>query len=172
MAQKDKILLLPVKSVSQENCYECGLSAVMTILKTMGMKVRKDNLKKKLGTSSRKGTPPENIKALFTEIELEYQEKHKASLRDVEKMLKASKMCLVAYQAWGEEKYYKRLQSGHYSVIFGAEGEYFWLADPYVRHSKSRYGRGVRKIKKETFLGRWKDIDYKGVVYDRWMLAV
>lgn len=172
MRKKEKILLLPVKSVPQENGYECGLSAVMTILKTLGLNLRKDRLKKKLGTNSKRGTPPENIKALFSEIELDYLEKHKSSLRDVEKMLRASKMCLVAYQAWGEEKYYRKLQSGHYSVIFGAEGEYLWLADPFVKHSKSRYGKGVRKIKKETFIERWKDIDYKGVVYDRWMLAV
>lgn len=172
MRKKEKLLILPVKPVEQENGYECGLSAVMTILKSMGARPRKEKLKLKLGTSSRKGTPPEKIRELFSELELEYVEKHKADLRDIRRMLKSQKMCLVAYQAWGEEKYYKKLQSGHYSVIFGWEKDYLWLADPAVHKVKSRYGKGVRKIRKDTFLGRWKDMDYRGNVYERWMMAV
>ncbi len=172
MGKREKILILPVKSVQQKNNYECGLSAVMTILKTLGVMLKKDDLRKKLGTTSRRGTSPENIKAFLDEMELNYIEKHKASLKDVEEMLRGSKMCLVAYQAWGSERYYKKLQSGHYSVIFGSEADYLWLADPFVHRTRSRYGKGVRKMKKTTFLARWKDIDYKKVIYDRWMLAV
>lgn len=172
MAQRDKIHILPVKPVEQENGYECGLSSVLTILNTLGVKPRKDKVKNKLGTNSKNGTSPESIKALFGELDVLFEEKHKCTLRDIEKMLKSSKMCLVAYQAWGEEKEYKKLQSGHYSVIFGYEKDYFWLADPAVHKINARYGKGMRKIKKETFISRWRDVDYKGEIYERWMLAV
>jgi ABC-type bacteriocin/lantibiotic exporter with double-glycine peptidase domain len=170
--KKDKILLVPVKPSRQENGYECGLSSVMTILNSLGMKQRKDSLKKKLGTSSKKGTHPEKIKGFFNDMELKFRETRGATLHDLENRLKKQKLCLVVYQAWGSQKYYDRLESGHYSVVFGIEEEYLWLADPYVKGGKTRYGKGVRKIKKTTFEGRWKDVDHKGKVYDHWMLAV
>ncbi len=172
MRKKDKILILPVKPVRQENGYECGLASVMTILRTLGSKPRKETVKRKLGTSKRRGTHPERIKDLFNDIDVKFREKHGASLLDLEKKVKNKKLCLVVYQAWGTKKYYEKLESGHYSVVIGYEKDYLWLADPYVKGNKSRYGRGVRKIKKEVFEGRWKDIDHLGTVYDHWMLAV
>ncbi|EKD53111.1 MAG: hypothetical protein ACD_61C00151G0004 [uncultured bacterium] len=170
--KKDKILLVPVKPVRQENGYECGLASVMTILRTLGCKSRKDTVKRRLGTTSRRGTHPERIKGLFREMDLNFREKHGASLHDLENRVKKQKLCLVVYQAWGSQKYYDRMESGHYSVVFGVEKDYLWLADPYVRQQKSKYGKGIRKIRKETFDGRWKDVDHKGVLYDHWMLAV
>lgn len=106
------------------------------------------------------------------EEEIKFREKHGATLEDLEKKVKKKKLCLVVYQAWGTKKYYEKLESGHYSVVIGYEKEYLWLADPYVKGKKSRYGKGVRKIKKEVFESRWKDIDHTGVVYDHWMLSV
>ncbi len=170
--KRDKILFVPVKPTRQQNGYECGLSSVMTILGTLGVKVRKDSLKKKLGTTSKHGTHPDKIKTLFQDLELEFREKHRASLNDLENKVKKRKLCLVVYQAWGSQKYYDKLESGHYSVVFGVEKDYLWLADPYVKMQKTRYGKGIRKIKKEIFEGRWKDMDYKGKIYDHWMLAI
>lgn len=172
MRQKENIHILPVKPEEQSNGYECGLSSVMTILRSLGIDPEKKRVKAKLDTNSMIGTSPDSIKALFTELDVVFDEKHKSSLKEIEKMLKSSKMCLVAYQAWGAEKYYQKLQSGHYSVIFGTEKNYLWLADPAVHKANARYGKGIRKIKKEIFLSRWKDVDYKEQLYDRWMLAV
>ena len=170
--KKDKILFVPVRPVRQENGYECGLASVMTILRTLGSAPRKDTLKKRLGTTRRHGTHPERIKALFKEMDLRYREKHGATLADLENRVRKQKLCLVVYQAWGSQKYYDKLESGHYSVVFGAEENYLWLADPYVRQKKSKYGKGIRKIRKEIFDGRWRDADHKGVLYDHWMLSV
>lgn len=170
--KKEKILLVPVKPSRQENGYECGLSSVMTILNSLGIRQRKDSLKKRLGTSSKVGTHPERIKSFLREMDLKYRETCGATLQDLESRLKKQKLCLVVYQAWGSQKYYERLESGHYSVVFGVEKDYLWLADPFVRGGNTRYGKGVRKIKKTTFEGRWQDVDHKGVLYDHWMLAV
>jgi len=170
--QKENIHILPIKPVEQTNGYECGLSSVMTILKALGVKPSKAKLKEMLGTNSKAGTSPDRIKALFDGLDVTYEEKYGSNLKEIEKMLKTSKMCLVAYQAWGNEKEYAKLLSGHYSVIFGFENEYLWLADPAVHKENARYGKGLRKIKKETFLARWKDVDFAGKVYERWMLGV
>ena len=170
--KKDRIFLVPVKPSRQENGYECGLSCVMTILNSLGIRQRKEALKKRLGTSSKSGTHPERIKGFLREMGLKYRETHGGALSDLESRLKRQKLCLVVYQAWGSQKYCDRLESGHYSVVFGFENEYLWLADPFVKGGKTRYGKGVRKIKKTVFESRWKDMDHKGVTYDHWMLAV
>lgn len=167
-----RIWLVPVKPSRQKNGYECGLSSVMTILNSLGIRQRKEVLKKKLGTSSRLGTHPERIKSFLREMGLAYRETRGGTLQDLERRLKARRLCLVVYQAWGSQKYYDRLESGHYSVVFGFENEYLWLADPFVKGDKTRYGKGVRKIKKTVFESRWKDMDHRGVIYDHWMLAV
>ncbi len=165
--KKEKILLVPVKPVIQKNGYECGVACVQTILGTRGIKSNRLSLKKNLGTNRRYGTLSENIKSLLKSNELKVREKFKANLTDIEAELKRGKLCMVAYQAWGAKKYYAKLQSGHYSVVFGIEKDYLWLADPFVKGERVRYRSGVRKIRRETFESRWKDED--GL--DHWMLA-
>lgn len=166
--KKDKILLVPVKPVIQVNGYECGVACVQTILGTRGIKSNRLNLKKNLGTTRSYGTLSGNIKNLLKNHGLKTKEKFEASMDDIENELKKGKLCMVAYQAWGEKKYYAKLQSGHYSVVFGIEEDYLWLADPFVKGDRVRYRVGVRKIRRTTFENRWMDAD--GL--DHWMLAV
>lgn len=166
--KKDKILLVPVKPVIQMNGYECGVACVQTILGTRGLKSNRLSLKKKLGTNRSYGTLSGNIKNLLRDHGLKTKERFEAKIEDIETELGKGKLCLVAYQAWGKKKYYKKLQSGHYSVVFGFEKDYLWLADPFVKGERVRYRRGVRKIRKTVFEGRWMDAD--GL--DHWMLAV
>lgn len=166
--KKDKILLLPVKPVIQMNGYECGVACVQTILGTRGLRSNRLSLKKSLHTNPRYGTLSHRIKNLFKSHGLRAKEKFGANLSDIGAELSKGRLCLVAYQAWGAKKYYKKLQSGHYSVVFGIEADYLWLADPFVKGERVRYRRGVRKIRKAVFEGRWMDAD--GL--DHWMLAV
>ena len=168
MNKKDKILLVPVKPVIQVNGYECGVACVQTILGTRGLRSNRLSLKKKLRTKPSYGTLPHNIKNLLKSHGLKTREKFEANLEDIKRELVKGRLCLVAYQAWGEKKYYTKLQSGHYSVVFGIEEDYLWLADPFVKGNRVRYRKGVRKIKKEIFQERWMDAD--GL--DHWMLAV
>ncbi len=169
---KDKILILPVKPVVQANNYECGVACVQTILGTKGIRSNRLGLKKILGTSRAYGTLPRKIKALLSSFDFRVKERFEASLADIEADLGRGKLCLVAYQAWGAKKYFESLQSGHYSVVYGIEDGYLWLSDPNVRGSRVRYRKGVRKIKREVFESRWKDVDGKKKLYERWYLAV
>jgi predicted double-glycine peptidase len=170
--EKDSILILPVKPVVQANNYECGVACVQTILGTKGIRSNRLGLKKVLGTSRVYGTLPRKIKAYLSTFDFVVKEKHRASLSSIEAELKKGRMCLVAYQAWGAKKYFESLQSGHYSVVFGIEDGFLWLADPNVKGSRVRYKRGIRKIKKEVFEARWKDEDGKKKLYDHWYLAL
>ena len=166
--KKDKILLVPVRPVIQVNKYECGVACVQTILGSRGLRANRLNLKKRLHTKPSYGTLVGDIKKLLLAHGLRTKEKYEANLSDIETEIGKGRLCLVAYQAWGEKKYYKKLQSGHYSVVFGFEKDFLWLADPFVKGERVRYRRGVRKIRKEVFEGRWMDSD--GL--DHWMLAV
>ena len=157
-----------MKPVIQVNGYECGVACVQTILGTRGIKSNRLSLKKNLRTNPRYGTLSHSIKKLLRNNGLRTKERFEAKVSDIEAEIGKGKLCLVAYQAWGEKKYYEKLQSGHYSVVFGFEKDYLWLADPFVKGDKVRYRTGVRKIKKVIFEERWVDAD--GL--DHWMLAV
>lgn len=165
---KDSILILPVKPVVQANGYECGVACVQTILGTRGIKSNRLTIKRYLRTNKRYGTLGGDIKELLKFRGLKVRERFKASLENIETELKRGKLCLVAYQAWGSTRYYEKLQCGHYSVVFGVEDGYLWLADPFVKGKRVRYRPGVRKIRKEVFEGRWMDED--GL--DHWYLAI
>ncbi len=170
--EKETILILPVKPITQANNYECGVACVQTILTSRGIRSNRLILKRRLGTRRAYGTMPRKIKEVLSSYEFKVKEKYGASLKDIEKELKRGRLCLVAYQAWGAKKYFESLQSGHYSVVFGIEDGFLWLADPNVRGSRVRYRKGVRKIKREVFEDRWKDEDGKKKVYDHWYLAI
>ena len=169
---KGSILILPVKPVIQANGYECGVACVQTILGTRGIKSNRLSLKGRLHTTKGYGTLPTKIREVLTLYGFKIKEKFEANLGDIESELGKGRLCLVAYQAWGAEKYYEKLQSGHYSVIFGIEKDYLWLADSFVKGKRVRYRPGVRKIKKELFEKRWRDEDGRQKLYERWYLAV
>lgn len=169
---KTKIVVLPIKPVVQKNHFECGVACVGTILKTMGLKYNRESVKKHLGTNMEYGTLPRKIKDFFESKEIRCREKFGAEIKDLENNLKKGRLCLVAYQSWGNKKYFETLESGHYSVVFGYEKDYLWLADPFMKNKKARYEKGVRKIKKEVFGERWVDEDGKKKLYKNWYLAI
>lgn len=169
---KGKIFLLPVKPVVQRNSYECGVACVGTILKTIGLKYNHDEVKSQLETNRKWGTDQKMIKRYLRNNGIKYISKEGSTIAELERQVKKGRLCLVAYQAWGAKKYYESMQSGHYSVVCGYEDEYLWLADPFVKKNNIRYQKGLRKIKKSSFLERWKDVDSRDRVYSRWYLAV
>ncbi len=169
---KQAIFVLPVKPYTQVNNYECGVACVQSVLAYVGQKVGRLALKKEMGTNREDGTDQGKIKKALRSRGVTCNEFHDSSLATLEKHVSKGKLCLVAYQAWGAKKYFDTLQSGHYSVVFGFEKEYLWLMDPNVRQGRVRYRKGIRKIKKASFLNRWKDVDSKGRVYRNWYLAI
>lgn len=171
-SSKDTILILPVKPVVQANNYECGLACTQSILASKKIRSNRLLLKKRLGTSKEGGTMPSKIKEVLRERGLKVTEKHGSTLEELESNIKKGKICLVAYQAWGDKKYFEKMQSGHYSLVVGFEKDFLWLMDPNVRGKRVKYRKGVRKIGKEVFEARWKDEDAKQKLYDHWYLAV
>lgn len=169
---KNAIRLLPIRPYTQKTNYECGLACVQTILSSKGISVDRLRLKKALGTSKNVGTIPKKIKKVVRGLGIKAKERFEQNILDIEKEIRRGKLCLVAYQAWGDKKYFETLQSGHYSVVFGYEKDYLWLMDPNVRGGRVKYKKGIRKISKKVFLARWKDEDAEQKLYNRWYLAI
>ena len=150
---------------------DCGPAAVRSIYASItGIILDEKNLKIMLGTNDN-GTRPEAIKKFFEEKGLIVVEAENQTIDDIKRELLAGKLCLVVYQAWGTEKEYLELESGHYSVIYGIDEEDVYLMDPSI-HKDDGLGIGKRKLSLERFLANWRDKDENGRVYIRWCLAV
>lgn len=167
-----KIVVLPIRPYIQVNNYECGLACTQSLLDYAGHSVSRLRLKKVLGTSRDIGTPPIAIKRILRSKGVKFREKQASTVNELKAQIDKGRVALVAYQAWGSKKYFESLQSGHYSIVFGYEKDFLWLMDPNVRGGRVRYRKGVRKIRKEVFLSRWRDEDCKKKIYDRWFLSV
>ncbi len=150
---------------------DCGPVAVKSIYASIrGEVLSDDSLKVRLGTTS-EGTRPENIKRFFTEEGFVVSEGENQTIEDIKRELLKGRLCLVAYQAWGTEKEYQEMESGHYSVIYGVDDEDVYLLDSSI-YKDVGLGIARRKLSLERFMENWKDKDDAGRIYTRWYLAV
>ena len=164
---------LSVTPVLQDFNYDCGRAVVKTLLKSLGRETDDALLQDNLKTNPRTGTHPTRIVSTLRQMGLNLVEKVGAELADLEKMVSEGYYCLVVYQAWGSRRERRRLESGHYSLVYAVDGESVHLADPLVEESDGfGMGEGLKRMPKLKFDNDWRDQDYRGEVYDHWMLAV
>jgi ABC-type bacteriocin/lantibiotic exporter with double-glycine peptidase domain len=156
----------------QTSVYDCGAAAVRSIYASLtGIVLDDKSLKDKLKVDKIQGTRSEEIKKFFEEKKLVVTEAENFSIDDIKKELGQERLCLVVYQAWGTEKEYEELESGHYSVIYGVDDEDVYLLDPSI-HKDDGLGLGKRKLSLERFSANWRDKDEDGRVYTKWCLSV
>lgn len=72
----------------------------------------------------------------------------------------------------GSHKEIQDLESGHYSVVFGYDKKYLWLADPSKHHTHKQKMWGARKINKKLFNKVWIDTNDNTKIYKKWILTV
>lgn len=150
---------------------DCGPVAVKSIYASIrGEVLSDDSLKVRLGTTS-EGTRPESVKKFFMEEGFVVSEGENKTIEDIKNELIQGRLCLVVYQAWGTEREYEALESGHYSVIYGIDDEDVYLLDSSI-YKDVGLGIARRKLSMERFLANWKDRDEDGKLYNRWYLAV
>lgn len=164
----------PEKIITQKFDYDCGGAAVSTLMLMVGREdVLKTDVYGRLGVNPIDGTKSIEIKKLFEEERIPYLEIWKASLTEVENVLNNNGVVLISYQSEGSEEEIKRLECGHYSIIFDMDEEYIWLIDPsWNEEYTSGSGIGVFKMGRIEFEKLWIDKGVSGEIYDKWMLAV
>jgi predicted double-glycine peptidase len=167
------MVIFPRNTVAfeQTTVFDCGAAAVRAIYASLtGVTLDDKSLKDKLEVDKVNGTSSEEIKRFFVEKGLMVLERENNTIEDIKRELGEGKLCLVVYQAWGTEKEYHELESGHYSVIYGVDDDVY-LLDPSI-HKDDGMGVGRRKLSLERFLANWKDKDDSGRIYERWCLIV
>lgn len=164
----------PERIVAQKFDYDCGGAAVSTLLLMLQREeILKTNIYERLMVNPIDGTKSIYIKKLFDDEDIPFLEVWKADLTDVENVLKNGGVLLVSYQAWGNPEEIKKLECGHYSIIFDIDKDFVWLIDPsaeveYIVGS----GIGVVKRPRKEFEKLWIDKGADGEIYDKWMMAV
>lgn len=173
-ALKVKKMALALKPVVQKFDYDCGGAAVVDLLSLLGREdVINADLYQRLDVNPMDGTKSQNIKKLFEEEKIEYSEKFKATVDDLDKLIKEGCVCLISYQAWGTEEEMDNLDSGHYSIVFEVDKEYVWLIDPTIDGVEVPGSvPGIVRRSKDYMERRWVDKGTAGEIYDHWLLAV
>lgn len=161
-----------IVAFEQSAVNDCGVAAVRSIYASLtGVILDEKSLKDRFNVKVNDSTRTEDIKMFFGEKGLNVIERENLSIEDIKRDLGEGRLCLVVYQAWGTEKEYSELESGHYSVIYGIDDEDVYLLDPSI-HKDDGLGLGRRKLSLERFLANWRDKDSQGRIYIRWRLAV
>jgi ABC-type bacteriocin/lantibiotic exporter with double-glycine peptidase domain len=166
-------VILPIRRNLQDTKYDCGPASLEIILETLGRDIREKTLMR-IAHTTLQGTSPENIAHTLRKLKIKHQIIPHGSIALIEEKIRNFNLCLVNYQAWGENgAEIKNLDSGHYSVIFGFTPTHFFVADPAKRHTV-KYNKqwGFRTIKKNLFSKRWRDKEENGEKTFHWMLAV
>lgn len=158
---------IPLPKVQQVSDYDCGPASLRAVCQyyKVGPKSHKDFIKE-CETSKKHGTRPEDLIKIARKYGLDAKEYKNMSLSQLEKFLDEGKPVIVTIQAWGEKKYYDKLESGHYAVAIGYDSKKIYFEDPSVHRRK----RGV--LLKDEFLDRWKDKKRDGEVLKQYGIVL
>lgn len=169
-------VILPVKPNLQDTHYDCGAASLEIILQTLGKSISEEELMKLSETSIEDGASPKHLMRVLNKLGVRYELIPDGSIELIEEKIKLLNICLVVYQMPGySDNIYKKLEAGHYSVIFGYNKENFWIADPAAHREighTHKYRAGIHEIEKGQFNKRWIDIGGDHVIYRHWMLCV
>ena len=164
----------PEKILFQKYDYDCGGGIFCTALIMVGREdVLKTDVYSRLEVNPIDGTKSENMKKLCEEEQIEYLEFWEASLDDVENVLNNHGVVITSYQSEGTEEEVKKLECGHYSLIYDIDAESVWLIDPsWDEEYISGFGNGVVRRSREEFEKLWIDKGVDGAIYKKWMMAI
>jgi len=143
---------IPLPKVEQVSNYDCGPACLRAICQYY--KVGPDDhdeFIRDCKATKKDGTEPEDLIRVAKKYGLKVKEFHNMGLPRLEKILDEGKPVIIDLQAWGEERYYEKRQSGHYAIAIGYDEKRIYFEDPSV-HSRKR-----GSMLKKDFVERWKD---------------
>lgn len=121
----------------QSNIYNCGPSAVQTILQYYGIDMREGEIARELGTNT-SGTNPNPIEKFLKSKGLKIIS-NTMNQNDLKKYTDQNYPILILIQAWSEKKkidYKNDYSSGHYVVVIGYDSSGFIFEDPSLNNTK------------------------------------
>lgn len=151
----------------QVDNFDCGPAALWAILQYYKCEPDDyDDFVKECKATKKNGCGPEDMVRVAKKYGLFTKEVHDMTIEYLEKVLQQGKPVIVTIQAWGQEKYYKTLQSGHYAIAIGFDEKRIYFEDPSL-HTRKR-----GSIPKKEFLERWRDKKVNGEVLNQYGIIV
>jgi predicted double-glycine peptidase len=163
-------VILPIHRHLQDAEYTCGPASIRIILETLNGRDKlpsETEVEKLCLTNSKTGTDPDRMVAALEQLDVEHFVPENATLHTIEQSIRHFQLCLVDYQAYDDGS-----KDGHYSVIFGFDETYFFVADPAKEKSVPKEKWGFRRIRKDLFERRWHARHIDGVRATHWMVSV
>lgn len=130
-----KILNFPELRQAYE--YDCGASALQSVLAYYDINIREELLIKYLKTSSKNGTTISSINKVLKKLNLKFESK-KMTIAEIKNYINKKIPILILLKAWNDD---------HWVVAIGYNKEKIIFEDPYL------FKRTF--LKNEEFLKRW-----------------
>ena len=165
-------IILPVRRHLQMGHFDCGPATLKIILDSLGRKMSEKTLMRICHTNKKAGTNPRNLIVALKKLGVKHKLYRHGDKKILEDSIRGLNLCIVDYQAWMVSDEFKKLDAGHYSVIFGFNEDYYYFSDPAKHHTPKDKEWGYRTVRKDLFFKRWKDISAKGEKFFHWMIAV
>lgn len=141
--------------------YDCGATALLSVLTYFGIEIFEDEIIKIAGTAKHIGTPVPGMLKVLKEKRLRAELKE-LTIDDLIKSIDENKPVILRIQAWSlkkedETEWKKDWKHGHYVVAIGYDDEKIYFEDPWC--SERTY------LKFDELKDRWHDIDIDGKKY-------
>ncbi len=158
------MLLFP--ELRQAYDWDCGASAIQSILIYYGIDVRAGLIIEKAGTNYDYGTTPANMRAVFKSYKLKCTA-GKMTIADIKDCLDKKTPVILLLQAWTRQEnvdWKNNWSDGHYVIAIGYDSKKIYFEDP------SSFGRTY--LTYDELLKRWHDKDKNDKKYINWGLVV
>jgi ABC-type bacteriocin/lantibiotic exporter with double-glycine peptidase domain len=145
--------------------YDCGATALQSILAYYGIEEREDRIIK-IAKTTKDGTSIENIIKVIKKYGLKASSK-KMTIEEVKKYIDKKIPVILVLQAWAHKKkvdWENNWEDGHYTVAIGYTKDKIIFEDP--AHFNNTY-LTYKELEK-----RWHDMDTKGKKYINHGIAV
>ena len=113
--------------------YDCGASALQSVLVYFGIKKREEILIKEAKTS-KKGTSVDNLEKTLKKYKLKF-DSMEMSIKDIKNYIEKGIPVILLVQAWGKSKKFawkNDWKDEHYVVAIGYDKNKFYFEDPYT----------------------------------------
>jgi len=129
---KADLTILEFPELRQTFHYDCGASALQSILIYYGYNVREDKIMRLAGTTDEYGTPIEGIEKVAKSYGLNVIQKSGLTINDVIGYIEQGYPVLMPIQAWSDEPmdYSTLWDEGHWVIAIGYDHEKIYFEDP------------------------------------------
>lgn len=149
--------MINIRNVRQTFDFDCGVTALQTVMEYYGVEMRVDELLKELKTDE-DGTHYANMIALAKKMGFTVFASEGVPLEELKRFIDIGYPVIVIVQAWAErymtlEEWKSDFDDGHYVVVIGYQENIIIFEDP---ASPRRTW-----LTDEEFLARWHDMEPK-----------